>query len=279
MKNSLCISTSGLFLSSLRYIDKRLEPFKKSGAVTTKTSNHDGRNCLYIAFNAFKGGLSARNRQTDANAPHEIASHIIDAIADIVITDCKFHYIESSLHLPIDNEFNRHAFIRALTGFDRATDKSIAKSLINLTPTFLLDSFYTFSLDTLKVRWQEVCVLANDNACFLVCDGTFRELLRFLISNLESSCTEVHLFGRDGGVEVLTRALKPVNVYVNDELSADAQVVSKLIAIAPKRIFLHSPPKTHTNGHCEERSDEAIQPRVFDFIQNLFGSCVQVVQS
>jgi hypothetical protein len=190
----------------------------------------------------------------------EVMSVIVDTIADIVITDCKFHFIETSLRLPIDNAVHRHAFIRALTGFDRTTDKSIAKSLISLTPDFLLDSFYTFSLDILKVRWQEVCALANDNAPFLVCDGTFRELLRFLISNLETHEHEVHLFGRDDGVEVLTRALKPVNVYVNDELPADTQIVSKLIAIAPKRIFLH----------------QNIKPSTQEFVCNLFSGCVVI---
>jgi len=239
------LSTSGLFGSCLRYIDKRLEPFKKSGAVATCLADVDGRSSLAISL---KSGA------------HKVASAIVDAIADIVITDCKFHYIETTLKLPIEDEINRHAFIRALTGLDRATDLALAKSLIKLTPNFLLDSFYTFSLDTLKSRWQEVCALANDNACFLICDGTFRELLRFLISNLESREYEVHLFGRDGGVEVLSRTLKPVNVYVNDELSADAQVVSKLIALAPKRIFLH----------------QDINPVMQEFVCNLFGSCVVI---
>jgi len=247
-------------MSSLRYIDKRLEPFKKSGAVTTKRSDFGGRSRLVITFNGLEMGNTARKKKANTEIANGIALAIADAVADIVITDCKFHYIESSLKLPIEDEISRHAFIRALTGFDRTTDKSIAKTLINITPDFLLDSFYTFSLDTLKSRWQEVCALANDNACFLICDGTFRELLRFLISNLESREHEVHLFGRDGGVEVLTRALKPVNVYVNDELSADAQVVSKLIAIAPKRIFLH----------------QNISPVMQEFVCNLFGSCVVI---
>jgi len=245
MKDVINISTSGLFMSSLRYIDKRLETFKKSDAVTTCLTYSDGRSGITVTIHS------------DAL---RITSAIVDAIADIVINDCKFHYIETTLKLPIEDDFNRHAFIRALTGFDRATDLAIAKSLVKLTPNFLLDSFYTFSLDTLKNRWQEVCALANDNACFLICDGTFRELLRFLISNLESREYEVHLFGRDGGVEVLSRTLKPVNVYVNDELSADAQVVSTLIALAPKRIFLH----------------DDINPVMQEFVCNLFGNCVVI---
>ena len=245
------ISTGNLFSSSLRYIDKRLETFKKSGAVTTKFTNDNGREQLVIVFDG------------TCEPPRKITSALADAIADIIITDCKCHYIESSLKLPIEDEINRHAFIRALSSFDRAADLTLAKSLIKLTPNFLLDSFYTFSIDALKTRWQEACALANDNACFLVCDGTFRELLRFLISNLETREKEVHLFQRSDEVEVLTSNLKPASVYVGDELSADAKLVSKLIALAPKRIFLH----------------EQINSTMQECICNLFGGCVQVVQN
>jgi hypothetical protein len=234
-------------------LDKRLLPFKKKGKVTAKLTTGGGRSCLTVVLNAAKDSASARN----------LESALIDTLSDVVITDFKFHFIKSSLNLPIDDEISRHAFIRALSNFDRAVDKHIAKSLLKLSPDFLLDSFYVFSIDSLKVRWQEVCALANENARFLVCDGTFRELLRFLISNLESRCAEVHLFQRHGGVDVLTSALKPINVYAGDELSADAQVVSKLIAIAPKRIFLH----------------QNINPSTQEFICNLFGNCVQVVQN
>jgi len=254
MHEIITISTNNdLFLSSLRYLDKRLLPFKKGGRVTAKLTTGDGRSCITVTLNGSATGAAAR----------DLESALIDALADVVITDFKFHFIESSLNLPIDDEISRHAFIRALSNFDRIVDKHIAKSLLKLTPDFLLDSFYVFSIDVLKLRWQEVCALANENARFLVCDGTFRELLRFLISNLESRCAEVHLFQRHGVVDVLTSGLKPINVYAGAEVSEDAQVVSKLIAIAPKRIFLH----------------QNINPSVQEFICSLFGNCVRVVQN
>jgi len=244
----LNISTSGLFKSSLKFLQERMEAHAKNCCITTKLEITQERNQLFVSYD---------------NSNSKVNAVLTDAIAEVVITDCKYHYIESSLTLPIEDGISRHAFIRALSNFDRATDKIIAKSLVKITPNFLLDSFYTFSLDALKKRWQEACALANDNACFLVCDGTFRELLRFLISNLETRVPEVHLFQRAGEVEVLTRNLKPASVYVGDELSGDAQVISKLIDLAPKRIFLHQDVNT------------AMQ----DCICNLFGGCVQVVQN
>lgn len=252
-------------MSSLRYIETRLESFKKSGEITAKITKTGERSMLTVTFDGAAKAQTAKERRGDSDAIRKITTALIDAIADVVVTDCKFHFIESSIKLSIEDKICHHAFIRALSSFDRSTDKAIAKSLVQLTENFLLDSFYAFSIDTLKARWQEVCALANDNACFLVCDGTFRELLRFLISNLESRTPEVHLFNRAGRVEVLSNNLKPINVYVNDELPEDCGLVSKLIQIAPKRIFLH-------------QEDIAKIP-VMDVIQNLFGGCVQVVQN
>ena len=193
---------------------------------------------------------------------------IADAIAEVVITDMKSHFIESRLRLPIENPVNKAAFIKALSSFDADTDRLLARSLVKLVPDegevvrFLLDSFYEFKLDDLKMRWQEVCVLANENICFLVCARTFAELLRFLISNIDSIADEAHVFVRSGGVEVLGRDLRPFDVYVNEALPPDIQIVNKLIAIAPKRIFLHQP--------------KAFAPALIENIQNLFGSCVVV---
>ena len=265
MREIFNISTNDLFVSSLSYIEKRLEPFKKAGLLTAKITRGGGRNQLTIVLNGAKRGKAARNNQNSLRDRRALEAALVDALAEVVITDCKVHFIQTSLKLPIEDEISRHAFIRALSGFDRDPDKIIAKSLIKIDANFLLDSFYAFSIDILKTRWLEVCELANENACFLVCDGTFRELLRFLISNLESREPEVHLFRREnGGVDVLTGGLKPINVYIGGELSPDVQVVSKLISIAPKRIFLH-----------RNISDSP----VFDFIQSVFGSCVKVLQT
>jgi len=306
------ITTDGIFASSLRYIERRLEPFAKNGKVTTEITNTKTGHQLAITITSLP-----RKRQQCELTAHKITSTLVDAIANVVITDCKYHYIESSLKLPVRDEISRQAFIRALANFDRTQDLCIAKSLIKLTPNFLLDSFYTFSLDVLKTRWQEVCALANDNACYLVCDGTFRELLRFLISNLETRHQEVHLFDRAGKVEVLASNLKPIpNIYINDELSQDSAIISTLISIAPKKIYIHqtdysncelstqqtnachserseesqvlsdlSRTKNDNSSRlCEEHCDEAIpttrtQTPVFTLITELFRDCVQIIQT
>jgi hypothetical protein len=194
-----------------------------------------------------------------------LGSVIADALADIIITDCKAHYINERIRLPIRDRLARHAFTSALSTFDRDTDKIIAKSILdNFTGgagcVCRLDGLYEFRLDALKSRWEEVCLLANENICYLVCQRTFLELLRFLISNIDGISDEVHVVRGAEGLEVLGPDLTPIEgIYINESLPADIRVVGKLIAIAPKRIFLH-----------------ADHPTLAGHIKNLFGTCTVV---
>ena len=240
MATVLKISSDRRFASSLQYIKRRLVAVKNTSC-----------------------SLGEEKNRTVLTVENYNPSTVIDALADVVVTDCKAHYIQSRLRLPIEGEINRAAFIKALSTFDLETDKIIAKSLIRLTPNFLIDSFYEFMTDDLKVRWQEVCILANENICYLICGHTFAELLRFLISNIESLSDEAHLFFKKNGVEVLGKSLRPFkNIYINESLPHDVQVVTKLVAIAPKRIFVHDAKST----------DRAL----INNIQNLFGGCVVI---
>lgn len=266
-RTALNISTDDRFASSLKHIRTCLSTFERDKLVQTKMTQSNARHTLNIVFSA---SLDAPNcaatphkSKTDTGA-RKIASVIVNAIADIIVTDCKAYYIATRTNLPMQDTLTKHAFIKALSEFDSSADKIIAKSLLKLTPTFFLDSFYQFMLFPLKTRWQEVINLANENVCYLVCDKTFAELLRFLISNIESRSDEVHLFKRTEKIEILSGALKPFNnIYINDDLPADIQVILKLISIAPKKIFLHQE-KTPFEGALVKN------------IQNLFGSCVHI---
>ena len=110
---------------------------------------------------------------------------LIEALADVIITDCKAFYIAESVKLPIHDKVSRHAFVAAMLAFDRDTDRIIVKSLLRLTQEFYLDSFYDFCIHSLKTRWDEVCLLANENKYYLSDSAMFGELLHFLISNIE----------------------------------------------------------------------------------------------
>jgi hypothetical protein len=136
------------------------------------------------------GEVSVENMRTSLTIEKPNMGALTDAMADIIITDCKSYYINSRIKLPIEDQISRHAFTCALLAFDHDTDKIIAKTLIKLSPKFNLDSFFDFMLDVLKARWDEVCLLANENISYLVCKQTFAELLQFLISNIDCELDE-----------------------------------------------------------------------------------------
>jgi len=156
-----------------------------------------------------------------------------NAICDVIINDCKSHYISTQIQTNFCDPVTKTAFITALCAFDHDTDKIIASNILRITPTFLLGSFYDFCLPSLKSRWDEVCILANENSKFLLCRRNFDKLLHFLISNIESRVD--HVFVTDNGVLDYNRT--PINVYVNNSLTQTEQIVQQLVFLSPRKIF------------------------------------------
>jgi len=179
---------------------------------------------------------------------------VLDALCDVVAVDCKAHYLNSRIKLPIDCELSRHAFIRALCEFDFETDKMLVRTLLNLSDQFLLGSFYDFCLDALKIRWDEVVGLANENIALLLVGTNFSELLRYLIQNIESRREMVVLTNKG----VMDRNMKPIDgIYVNGSLTPELSAVESIVACGPRKIFFM--------GECGD---------VGRFIQDLYGDTV-----
>ena len=221
MATVLRIQTDERFASSLSYLRKRIKTFVDLGIIDAVFSPTH---------------LSITVSSIDYE---EVLFVLRDAIAEIVVTDCKIFYLLEKMKIPIADELGKRAFVRALGCFDYNTDKLIVSGLLELTPVFLLHSFYDFCLDTLKRRWSEICVLANENVCLLLKTSGFNELLRYLVSNIESRIDEVFIVGSGKEIEILDRKMKPIqSVYVNSSMSSGVQVIEKLVTLAPRRIFL-----------------------------------------
>jgi len=190
-----------------------------------------------------------------------LQEHLISALSEVIVVDCKAHFIESNLKLPIQNKLHKHAFIRALCEFDYETDKMIASALLQLGDEFLLHSFYDFCTDKLKTRWQEAITLANDNLPHLLCGQNFCELLRFLVSTIENRTHEAFIVKRGACVEVLDRNMRPFEgVYVNLTLPEDIRIIETLVALSPRKIFNLTGSKDLQEtietifGNCEEKA-------------------------
>ena len=198
----ITITDDGRFATSLPYICSQCNGAMKGGSVTITC----------------KDGMDT----------------VLDALCDVVAIDCKAHYLNERIKLPIECEFSRHAFIRALCEFDFETDRVLVRSLLNLTPQFLLGSFYDFCLDNLKIRWDEVVGLANENIALLLVGTNFTELLRYLIQNIEVRQDTVILSPKG----VLDRNMQPIGgLYVNHSLPPEITAIETIVSCGPRKIF------------------------------------------
>ncbi|MCL2847093.1 MAG: hypothetical protein FWE38_05440 [Firmicutes bacterium] len=179
-----------------------------------------------------------------------VRSCVLDAICEVVVVDCKAHYINSQVIIPTEDPLSRHAFIRALCEFDYETDKVLVRGLVELTPIFLIGGFYDFCLDILKRRWDEVCILTKENMGMLLVGSNFFELLKYLISNIESRAEELTV--RDGVIQ------GDYGVYVNGSIDRDVRLVEMVVALGPRRITW-----------CDPNDD------VFEFLTNLYGDAIR----
>ncbi|MCL2587590.1 MAG: hypothetical protein FWE31_05165, partial [Firmicutes bacterium] len=206
------------------------------------------------------GGTLGKGKLTIKNTCVEV---LRDAIAEIIINDCKSHYILENMKLPIHDNFDRHLFITALCEFDREMDKYLVMEILEISPVFVLSSFYDFKLSNLKKRWDEICLIANDNVENLVVEGNFFELLKYLISNLEQRLDEVFLECIQDEVRLYDRQMKELSIsYINQSLPSSMRAVSILIHNNPRKIFFWG-------GQSE----------FFDRIKSLFGGCVELPEA
>ena len=219
---TLVITTDERFARALGTVAKNLmRMFSRDGAIKISNKCENDRHSLTVKISNQKSERMAIGAMNNF-------------LAKVITTELKSHYIQTNMTLIIPDEVNRHAFVRALCSFDKETDLLIAKSLIVITPMFAFDAFYDFCITPLKNRWREVTMLANENKGYLVCPRTFSELLRYLISNIDPLCDEAHV---RGGEILLRDQCIPLEDLA---CSQDARIVSRLIDLAPRRIFIHS---------------------------------------
>ena len=190
--------------------------------------------CLGYVRSRFPDSAQVGNRVSVTATEAELK----DCLTEIIVTDCKAHYITEKLRVRIADPVRHHAFIRALSTFDYETDKILAGAMLELTETFLFSSFYDFCIADLKRRWDEVCVLANENVALLLNQHNLDELLRFLIQNIESSTSVAYLRIKENEVLLLNRNMEEFkDIYVNSSLPNELSVIEKLVALSPHRII------------------------------------------
>lgn len=196
------------------------------------------------------GGVMARGKAMSrdylALACEENKSKILidalrDIIANIITTDFKLEYLQENSKLPINNQINYNALLKALVEFDREYDREVVTRKLFFNKELMLDGFYNFRLKELRKRWQEICDLANSNAMYLSYHETFLELLKFLVNTISCKLDEVHIFDQNGKFVFYDKnmhPIKPQKYHLDEEINAETLIPS-LINLSPNKIVFY----------------------------------------
>lgn len=156
-----------------------------------------------------------------------------DAIIYQIVTTMKSQYIAAKIKI------KHETLIKILANYDKKTDIVIATALISITPVMLLDGIFDFRISKLKLRWDEVIQLVNDNYVKLAQKELFDDLLRFLIQNMDYKTKEAHVMAINQKATVCNGKLEPFK-------QPDADIINTLIDVAPRQIFIHIDPHLET---------------------------------
>lgn len=193
-----------------------------------------------------------------------VKARLADAISETIVDCYKYEFLLNNLKLPLSNEVTKKALIKALTVFDKKTDKELIEEELVLKKELYIDSFYHFCLGELKNRWKDITDLISDNVNGLMLTDTFLDLLKFLIKTTEAEREEVYVTLGSGKIDILDDAMKSVlkENLMEDDVNIDVKVINELISLSPRKIIL----------------DESVKGRqtLLDFLLCIFEEKVEV---
>lgn len=168
-------------------------------------------------------------------------SLLFDGICETIIKSYKYEYFLKHINLHLNNKVTEVAFLKALTVFDKATDKQIIKQHISIAGEILIDSLYNFRLWELEKRWDEVIKLVEDNKGYLLLSGSFIDLMKFLLLSIEPEIDEVHLYKGEGCICCQNKQGKELfNCAYGEEKEVQIiNIISEIISLSPAKIIMH----------------------------------------
>lgn len=205
-------------------IDKIRPKLKTINAVMV-CEDFDGRENLAIA---------SKNNDKDL-----ILSFVFDAVSEAIIRTYKEEILFENLKNKIQDNVLLITFIKALTMYDKTSDKEFILSKLTPSKTINIDSLYFFKLRELTNRWVNIADLLSENSSFLMMSGTFNDLIKFLISSNDVEFGDVILNIEKGNI--VGKSIDGTKVFCleyNNDDSSKIKLVSELIFLAPNKIIL-----------------------------------------
>ena len=222
----LTVSTSKAKSSDINFLVNKLrQPLKTLRGIMV-CEESDSRVNLAIAV--------------DDNKKDYALGVIFDAVCEVIIRSYKYDFLKKNLQINIASPVTECAFIRALTMFDKQNDKQLIKKHLKPNGQILLDSLYHFRLWELEKRWKDTADIVSQNSSYLLAQGSFMELMRFLIMTNESETGEVHVKTQDNRIFACLKEGKELFTFdykENDD--NNIKVLSELICLAPEKIVLY----------------------------------------
>ena len=187
----------------------------------------DGRACLSLAVHD--------------NNKEFIKSLVLDVVSDTIVTFYKHEYLNENVSSNIISSTTRETLIKALSEFDKATDIDLVKKNLVFNNAIVIDSFYHFRLNELKIRWHEISELVNNNLPNLVAGDCLSDMMKFLISAGPIKTDEIYIINKN---EFLLLKGKELGLHTikfrKKSKDTEQKLITALISLSPKRIYITS---------------------------------------
>lgn len=168
----------------------------------------------------------------------EFKNIIGNVLFEAIIEAEKFYFLDKTIEFKMVAPKNRLALIKALTFFDKLTDKEdFDKAFSEVKDEVFVSSLLKFKLGGMLKRWEEISKIANDNSLYFLSSDTFSELLRFLIESLEPVEKCVRVVFNKSGYEIFNSSSERVD---SEEESDDIFLITKLITLSPEKIIIEN---------------------------------------
>jgi len=221
----ITISSSKYKNKEISFIINKIRPKLKQIKAIMVCEEFDGRENLAIATNE-------QNKDF-------LLSLIFDLVSEVIIRFYKENVLLDELRNKIQDKVMLHSFVKALTMFDKSSDKDFIKSKLTLSKTINIDSLYYFKLWELTKRWKNIAVVISDNSSDLMLSGVFSDLIQFLISSNEIEFGDVYLSLKNKNVVAKGKdGTELFQFEYNNEENVKIKIVSELISLAPTKIVI-----------------------------------------
>jgi len=212
--------------SYLEHIRKNmLYPVNNAGG-TQKLLSGDGRSYLEI---------SVENEYKD-----RIEYALKNLIAEVISMGFKTDYLKSRLRFGEETLLDR-TLVNTMSVFDNSIDRKLAFSGLEEVNKLSLDGFFTFRMQRLRERWDEIVTVTGTNSVIYYSEEVKREFLQYLVASLPTLSRNVTLdtaiFGStlyDG----MGKEIERLSLLKSGDFSEEEEILFNLVNISPKTLML-----------------------------------------